>query len=158
MSGFGSLSELKFQRSTRRRMLATVAMSCMLVATAGCGGGGGADGKPRASASGKAMFDGKPIPAGFVVFTHNESGTMASCPISEGEYASVSGQGPLIGANTISVSALDKVDGQPLFGGGKTMEVNVETSGYTGDVTLAADDVMPAAAVDVDEEMQQATK
>ncbi len=151
------MSKSKLQINVCRRMMSCVAMSFLLLTLAGCGGGG-SDGKPRASASGKAMFDGKPIPAGFVVFTHKDSGTVASCPISEGEYSSVSGEGPLIGANTVTISALDKVDGQPLFGGGKTIEVNVEASGYTGDVTVAADEVLPAATVDVDEELQQATK
>ena len=139
------------------QVIAAIAVFFAVVAVSGCGGSDGKPTKPRASASGKAIFDGKPIPAGHVAFHHKETGTVATCPISEGEYESVSGEGPLIGPNAVTVSALDKVDGQPLFGGGKPMDVKVEASGYTGDVTLTADDVKPATIPDVDEELEQAT-
>jgi len=127
------------------RIIAAFAVSITLLAAVGCGGGA-SDAKERGSASGKAVFDGKPIPAGYVVFTHKESGTMAMCPISEGEYSSVRGEGPLLGANTVTVSALDGPDGQPLFGAGKSIEVDVTSAGYTGDITLAAEDVTAAQA------------
>jgi hypothetical protein len=138
-----------------RRVIAAFTVSMTLLAAVGCGGGA-SDAKDRASASGKAVFDGKPIPAGHVVFTHNESGTTANCPISEGEYSSVSGEGPLLGANTVTVSALDGPDGKPLFGGGKSFEADVASSGYAGDFTLAAEDVTEAAPILVDEEFPPA--
>lgn len=155
-----SKSQVKsvFGRFRSGRIAALIAVPLVALAVSGCGGGGGPEGKARASASGKVVFDGKPIPAGHVLFTHTDSGTMAICPISDGEYSSVSGEGPLVGANTVSVSALDKPDGQPLFGAGKAMQVTVEASGYTGDITLAADDVSAAPKVETDEEMQQAVQ
>jgi len=140
------------------RAIAAAAVLFAVFVVSGCGASDGKPSKPRASASGKAIFDGKPIPAGYVTFIHKESGTAATCPITEGEYESLSGEGPLIGDNSVTVSALDKVDGQPLFGGGKPMDAKVEASGYTGDITLAADDVKPATPIEVDEELQQATK
>jgi len=139
------------RKSGVSRGVAAFAVCITLLAVSGCGGGAD-DAKERASASGKVSFDGKPVPAGNVVFMHTASGTMAMCPISEGEYSSVRNEGPLLGANTVTVSALDKADGQPLFGGGKSFEVDVAASGYTGDFALTAEDVMPAAPVNVDEE------
>ena len=139
------------------RAMAAFAVTLTLLATTGCGGGA-SDGKERASASGKAVFDGKPIPAGHVVFTHVASGTVSMCPISEGEYSSVSGEGPLLGPNTVTVTALDKPDGQPLFGGSKSSEVDVTSAGYKGDITLAAEDVTAAPVVETDEELQKATQ
>ena len=153
-----SMVQSIFSGVVGRRVITATALYLAVFAVSGCGGSDGKPSKPRATASGKATFDGKPIPAGFVTFIHKESGTSASCPISEGEYESVSGEGPLIGDNAVTVSALDKVDGQPLFGGGKPMDVKVEASGYTGDVTLTAEDVKPVAAIEVDDELQQATK
>lgn len=38
------------------------------------------------------------------------------------------------------------------------MDVKAEASGYTGDITLPADDVKPATKIEVDDELQQATK
>ena len=142
--------KLAFRGFCSGRVMAAFAVSLTLFAAGGCGGA--SDAKERASASGKAVFDGKPIPAGHVVFTHKGSGTMAMCAISEGEYSSVSGEGPSLGTNTVTVSALDGPDGQPLFGGGKSFEVDVTSSGYTGDFALTAADVSaPATRIPDDE-------
>lgn len=139
--------------SVGRRAVVCSAGLAMLALVAGCGGGGGAEGgRPRASASGKVSFDGKPVPAGFVVFTHTESGSTSECPITEGEYESESGKGPIVGDNTVAVTALDKVDGNPLFGGSKPTSVKVEAGGYTGDFNIAAADVSPAAERQMEDE------
>ncbi|MFN8709872.1 MAG: hypothetical protein ACK50J_24635 [Planctomyces sp.] len=121
----------------------------------GCGGAEKPKpGRERVSASGKVTFDGAPVPAGFVVFNHNESGTPVSCPISDGAYESVSGEGPIVGANMVTVTALDKAEGgQALFGGMTAKEVTVEAGGYTGDFAFTKEEVTPAAKNEVDEEL-----
>jgi hypothetical protein len=120
----------------------------LLLVVAGCGGGGG-DGKvaggARADASGKVTYDGKPVPAGSVVFRHKESGTVVECPISDGEYENVSGLGPVIGDNSVGVTGLDKSgeDAKPLWTGPWAKEVKIEASGYKEDLTILATEVKP---------------
>lgn len=149
------MSQVQFSSVASAVSCRTLGLLIVFGLLVGCGGGEKPKpGRERVSASGKVTFDGAPVPAGFVVFNHKESGTPVNCPISEGEYESVSGEGPIVGANMVTVTALDKAEGgQALFGGMTPKEVAVEAGGYTGDFAFTKDEVTPAAKNEVDEEL-----
>jgi hypothetical protein len=138
-------SSMKSSVTSMGRVCLTVAL---LFVVAGCGGGGG-DGKvaggARADAAGKVTYDGKPVPAGNVIFRHKDSGTVVECPISDGEYENASGLGPVIGDNTVGVTGLDKAgeDAKPLWTGPWGKEVKIEAGGYKEDLTILATEVKP---------------
>jgi hypothetical protein len=112
--------------------------ACLLATFSGCGQEPAEGGKdhPRASASGKVTFDGQPIPSGSVTFMHAESGTYANCPIEDGEYESESGDGPIIGKNTVTVVGVDGPNGTQLWGGAWSQQVDI-----TGDTFEQSFDV-----------------
>lgn len=116
----------------------------VLISLSGCGSKaeGKAD-RQRVNASGKAEFDGKAIPAGMIMFTHLESGTVATCPISNGYFSNPRGEGPLIGKNAVTVVGKDKEDGKPLWGGVWSREVDVPSSKFEQDFKITADQVKP---------------
>ncbi len=63
------------------------------------------DGRPqRYQLSGKITFDGKPVPAGWIIFTP-ESGPGASANIENGRYETPPGFGSIGGMHTIEVVA-----------------------------------------------------
>ncbi|MBM4074336.1 MAG: hypothetical protein FJ267_01670 [Planctomycetes bacterium] len=140
------------------RFMAACLMLTVLVSLSGCGGDGGgkAAGRKRSSASGKVMFDGKPIPAGTVSFAHSESGTVSVCPITNGSYSSKSGDGPIPGENTVNIAGLEAPDGKSLWSGPYSQKVTVEASGYKGDFTVLPADVKPPVDAVVDEELNSA--
>jgi hypothetical protein len=112
-------------RSTWRAGLS--AMSCALLAMVASGCGSDAGGY---SISGKATFQGQPIPKGYLIFAPDASkgnkGPGGRATISNGTYQSDSGKGVVGGPYVITVYGYDGVpaksedgealpDGQPLF-------------------------------------------
>lgn len=125
----------------------------LLLSLCGCGSSGeGATKRDRASASGKVEFDGKPIPAGAVVFTHIESGTVVSCPITNGSYANERDAAPVIGKSAVSVVGMDKVDGKNLWNGIWSKQVEVKAPKFAEDFSVQADQVKPFVDKGSDEE------
>ena len=132
-----------------------VALGCAtFFAIIGCGGDTALPGRDRVSASGKVLFDGKPVPAGGVSFLHKASGNTGYCPITNGEYEEEDGQGPVVGENTMTVVGLEMVDGNPLWGGNYSKEVVIGKDGFKEDMTIMAADVQPADKnyINVDDE------
>lgn len=76
----------------------------LLVVAGGCGD----DGPPRYQLSGRVSYEGKPIPAGWIVFAPEE-GPGATANISNGRYETPEGWGTIGGSHTIEVVALDGV-------------------------------------------------
>lgn len=120
----------------------------LLAALSGCSSdpGEGSQERARTSASGTAMFDGKPIPSGSVTFLHTESGTYANCPIHDGKYASVSGEGPVIGSNLTSVVGLQEPHGTPLWGGVWSQQVEITSDSFKQNFDIKPADTKPYVA------------
>lgn len=119
----------------------------MLLVLGGCGSSGeGSVERARASASGKAEFDGKPIPTGAVVFIHLESGTTVSCPISNGRYANERNAAPLVGDNSVSLIGLDQVDGKQLWNGTWSKPVKVQGSKFQEDFNVLTSELKPVVS------------
>jgi hypothetical protein len=132
-----------------------VLVAAVLAGASGCGEtGAGAVKRPRAAASGKVEFDGKPIPAGSVVFLHLDSGIYSTCPISNGSYKSVRGDGPIAGKNVVSVIGLEAADGKPLWGGAWSREVEVQGATFHEDFKVKPDDVKPRKEIEGFDEEQ----
>lgn len=125
-----------------------------IIGVAGCGGEGQLPAKNRVKASGKATFDGKPIPAGGIQFSHTASGDMGMCEIEDGLYNVIDNQGPVVGENTMTLVGLDAVDGKPLWGGSYSKVVVIGEDGFTEDLAVSASEVQPANKdyIDVDAE------
>jgi len=124
------------------RVLLLFVLASGLTALNGCGGGQGAkSGRPRVNASGKAIFDGKPIPFGDVLFTHIESGNTSSCTITNGSYQSPKGMGPVIGENNVAVYGFEKEDGKALWSGTWSKPITIGPKGFKEDFSIAATEV-----------------
>jgi len=76
--------------------------------------GCGSDGPERYEVSGKVIYDGKPIPAGEVVFEpdpkRGNTGPQSRAPIEDGRYCTLPGQGSVPGPVIVEVRGYD---GQP---------------------------------------------
>ncbi|MFO1095780.1 MAG: hypothetical protein U0992_21105 [Planctomycetaceae bacterium] len=127
---------------------AAAGMACLFLASSlpGCGGAapGGGSKAQRVNASGKIEVDGKPIPAGTVTFTNIETGNEAKCPISDGTYASESGQGPNPGQNSVIVIGKETAEGNPMWSKAwtKTVEV-VADKDFTEDFNVDSKKMKP---------------
>lgn len=145
-------------QSRRTAWLVRCAVLFLFVSSAaglgGCGGatGEGATDHPRASASGTVTFDGKPVPAGSVQFTHLDTGIYSNCPIDEGTYENESGQGPVIGKNTVTITGLDGENGKQLWSGAWSREVDVTGEAFEQNFEVKADEVQPYKDIGMDEE------
>lgn len=128
--------------------LRTALAVCALAALSGCGGDPPEGGKelPRSSASGKVTFDGQPIPAGSVTFMHADSGTYANYPFEDGEYESTSGDGPVIGKNTVIVVGMDQPNGTPMWGGTWSREVEITGDAFEQDFDVKKSETKPYVA------------
>jgi hypothetical protein len=121
-------------------------LACLLFAP-GCGGGSSSD-VPRTELSGKATFDGKPIPFGEVVFapdtTKGNKGPGATAPITNGEYKTQPGKGPVAGPQKVKVSGYNESPSQqgpsgrqPLFPE-HTLSLEVPADKGTLDINVPA--------------------
>ena len=79
-----------------------------LLALAGCGG---SSGPTRFDLTGTVSYDGKPVPAGFIVFQPDaaagNSGPGAQADIHDGKYHTLPGQGTIGGPHVVSISGYD---------------------------------------------------
>ncbi|MFO0906443.1 MAG: hypothetical protein U0939_25785 [Pirellulales bacterium] len=87
-----------------RRRLFRAAASCLLawsLAATGCGG----DGLTRGAVSGQVTLDGKPLPAGRILFTSQgpEGGPTVSTVIRDGVYQLSAAEGPVVGPQKVEV-------------------------------------------------------
>jgi hypothetical protein len=119
--------------------------AAMLAGVSGCSSDPAEGGKdnPRASASGSVTFNGQPIPAGSVTFTHLDSGTYSTCPIDDGTYENESGDGPLIGKNVVTVVGLEAAGGKPQWSGAWSKEVDIAGDTFEQNFEVQSDEVKP---------------
>lgn len=93
----------------QRRVLAVVPLVVSFAALAGCG----PKARPVAHLSGKVMFKGKLVPAGFINFmpdvTAGNAGEVKAFPIVNGAYNTADGSSPGVypGANKVTISGFD---------------------------------------------------
>ena len=80
-----------------------VFVGLMLIAIAGCGGGG----IPRAAVEGQVTLDGVPIEKGSIFFrpTGETKGMSAGGPIANGRYELPADKGPVVGTNLVEIHA-----------------------------------------------------
>jgi hypothetical protein len=137
-------------RTAVRLMCLTTAVGAAL-ATSGCGSGN----KPLGQLKGKVLFNGKPVPAGYISFTPDSSkgghGSVKVAQIKDGAYDTAQGSDPGVipGPTVIRIAGFD---GQPvrLFAQGKQI-----FNPYELHETLAAGEnqkdfvVPPSAAKDL---------
>jgi hypothetical protein len=94
-------------RSRSRFPSCTVAVLLALVTLAGCGDGGPA----RFEVSGKVTYDGKPVPAGFIVFIPEDakgnSGPATTAGIEDGQFRTLPGKGTIGGPHIAAVYGFD---------------------------------------------------
>lgn len=80
----------------------------VLFLTGGCGGSGG---PARYGISGTVTYQGKPIPAGMIVFepdsSQGNSGPAATCLIKDGKYQNQSGRGMIAGPHIVRIDGFD---------------------------------------------------
>lgn len=117
-----------------------------LATAIGCGGG---DGPKRYDLSGTVTFDGKPIPAGSIIFQPNASagntGPQGAAEIRDGKYdTSVNGKGTIGGPHIVRITGFDGVAEsemdvvKPLFAEYQ-IEVDLPTESGTKDFEVPAD-------------------
>jgi hypothetical protein len=79
-----------------------------LVVLAGCGGKGDA---PRFDLSGTVTYDGKPVPAGYIVFepetAAGNSGPASQADIHDGKYSTLPGHGTIGGPHVVRIFGFD---------------------------------------------------
>jgi len=128
------------------RLLAGTLLVAASLVVAGCGDSG-----TRYNVSGKATFDGKPIPVGRIYFDPdpktNPKGLQGTAEIKDGQYDTAkSRKGPSGGAVTVRIEGADGVrvddehpNGKPLFPSYKTTaELPKETTTKDFDVPASA--------------------
>jgi len=128
---------------------------CLVSSLSGCGGGAADPPKtPRVNASGKVEFDGQPLPAGTLTFTHVDTGHNAICNIYDGEYESDSGNGPEPGNNLVFVKGQEEAEGTGMWQNPWKKDVVVGDSDFTEDFSIASNEVKPfdPSTVQEDEE------
>jgi len=93
-----------------RRFYVKACLSALVV-LAGCGGRGDV---PRFDLSGTVTYDGKPVPAGFIVFepetAAGNSGPASQADIRDGKYRTLPGRGTIGGPHVVRIFGFD---GQP---------------------------------------------
>ncbi len=127
------------------------AWMCIVSAMVGCGGGGADGGPERFPVSGKATFNGQPIPAGIVYLEADTSkgatGMVGTAAIHSGAYDTGKQQGVVGGPTVIRVEGFDgkatpdKPYGDRLFVP-HSIEVDLPKSATTQDIDV------PASAAD----------
>jgi len=104
-------------RSTKRLRFCAAACLPVLVVLAGCGSGSG---PARFDLSGTVTYDGKPVPAGYIVFNPDaaagNSGPGTSADIRDGRYSTMSGRGTIGGPHVATVNGFDGVAFQTFDG------------------------------------------
>lgn len=131
---------------TRNHWLAWGLLVCVTLFY-GCGG---TDGPARYDVSGSVTFDGKPVPAGVILFTpdgaKNNRGPTGFAKIKDGKYDTRDeGRGTIGGPHIVAVSGFDGhplpqaelPDGKPLFSD-YTLEVDLPQAVVTQDVAVPA--------------------
>ncbi len=136
---------------TRMRWLTGVRWTPVLMMTAAVLAGCGDTGPTRLRVSGKVTFDGKPVPAGQIVFepdsTANNKGPMGSAEITDGQYdTQTAGIGTVGGAHVARITGLSgrptgNTTVNPLF---NTYEVKVDL----GQEPATKDFDVPASAAE----------
>jgi hypothetical protein len=110
-----------------------VPVAAGLILAAGCGG---PDGPPRYDLSGTVKFNGRPVPAGYIVFepdtSQGNAGPGTQADIRDGHYETPPEQGTIGGPHVITISGFDGVAfedgpmrnplGRPLFASFQTTE------------------------------------
>lgn len=117
-------------------------LACLMMLSAGCGG---VDGPARYRVSGEVRYEGKPVPAGEIVFRPNTNkgndGPGSVARIADGRYQTDSGRGVVGGAYIVEIVGFDGVqsaeslDGSVLFSP-RTEEVEFPLSAATHDFDL----------------------
>lgn len=97
-------------------------LACLAVLSAGCGG---VDGPPRYQVTGEVRYQGKPVPAGEIVFRPDtekgNDGPGSVARIADGRYQTDSGRGVVGGAYIVEIVGFDGIpspeslDGAVLF-------------------------------------------
>lgn len=104
--------------------LLKVVMAAVLVGVGGCGGAGGPE---RVEVAGKVELDGQPLDAGTITFIPQGTGTAATGPIAEGQYALPLTQGPSPGKCRVEILSYRetgrKVEGPTSDGSGRAAEM-----------------------------------
>ncbi len=95
-------------RSRSRFRSCNAAVLLAIVALAGCGGDSG---PKRFELSGTVIYDGKPVPAGFIVFIPDDatgnSGPATTAGIQDGQYRTLPGKGTIGGPHVATVYGFD---------------------------------------------------
>ena len=85
-----------------------------LALLAGCGG---QSGPPRFDLSGTVTYDGKPVPAGYIVFepetAAGNSGPGSQADIRDGKYSTLPGRGTIGGPHLVRIFGFDGIPYQP---------------------------------------------
>jgi len=102
------------QRLWQRARFFVPACLPLLAVLAGCGGD---DGPPRFDLSGTVTYDGRPVPAGYLVFepeaAAGNSGPGSQADIRDGKYRTPPGQGTIGGPHVVSIFGFDGIPYQP---------------------------------------------
>ena len=117
-------------------------LACLVILSAGCGG---VDGPARYRVSGEVRYEGKPVPAGEIVFrpdtNKGNDGPGSVARIRDGRYETDSGRGVVGGAYVVEIVGFDGVpsaeslDGSVLFSP-QSKEVDFPLSAVTQDFDL----------------------
>ncbi|MHB8899517.1 MAG: hypothetical protein ACYC6Y_12275 [Thermoguttaceae bacterium] len=101
--------EVRYLSHMHRRFLVVLTM-CSLASLLGCGSGSA--GPERYDLSGNVTFEGKPIPAGQIVFEPDaatgNSGAQGYAEIRDGKYDTRSGKGVIGGPHQVRITGLDR--------------------------------------------------
>ena len=138
------VNPMRRAESTRVASMAAAVAVCFSLA--GCFGGGGPPQKnvsDRVPVSGKVTFDGEPIEAGTVTYMNIETGNSAVCEIDGGYYESESDLGANPGKNTVMIVGKPSEDGDPMWNGSWTTQVDVGKTEFTEDFEITSQEVAP---------------
>ncbi len=106
----------------RPRCLGGVGVAVLTVVAAVVGCGRGAGGPPRYELSGSVTYQGKPVPAGYLVFApdgeQGNQGPGAHADIVDGRYRTPSSEGTVGGPHVVTIAGFD---GRPFEIGGGMM-------------------------------------
>jgi len=134
--------------------LPVLLLAAAMVSAVGCGGDAG---PTRYDLSGSVTFDGKPIPAGNIIFepdsSKDNSGPQGVAEIRDGKYdTSTTGKAPVGGPHIVRISGFDRFSedetnpAQPLFGEYE-MKADLPLESGTMDFEVPADAPKAPAAV-----------
>ncbi len=139
---------MMLRSSLFRRSTAAAACAAVLVLVLGCGGG---DGPPRFHVSGTINLDGKPAPAGTILFDPDTSkgneGPQGDALIRNGRYdTSQGGRGMVGGPHRVRISIFDGVGTNDDAPYGRPLRLGYETTRDLAAESTTEDFEVPTAA------------